>query len=45
MYIFFFNIMPLIVCTDLSECVLIWAENASNENDVEYDALYLRSYT
>jgi hypothetical protein len=34
--------MPLIECTDLSECVLIWADNASNGNDVEYIALYMK---
>jgi hypothetical protein len=34
--------MPLIVCADLGECVLIWADNASNENDVEYNALYMK---
>jgi hypothetical protein len=40
--LFFFNIMPSIVCTDLNECVLIWAHNASNENDVEYNVLYFK---
>lgn len=34
--------MPLTVCTDLIEFVLIWADSASNENDVKYNYLYFK---
>jgi hypothetical protein len=33
--------MPLIVCTDLNERVLVCADSAGNENGVEYD-LYMK---
>jgi hypothetical protein len=37
----FLNIMPLIVCTDLNERVLVCADYAGKENDIEYNALYI----
>lgn len=34
--------MPLIVCTDLNERVLVCSDNAGIENGVEYSALYMK---